>query len=104
MESQVTNDQSDQMLVGGVFFIFVAFLASAAVIDYSREKEKKSPLLNFPGPLGSDIDADIDADPLEEDDFLHGSFGDPEDLYAYNRSRLLAFQTRESALPTSRWA
>jgi hypothetical protein len=106
MEPQVTNDQNDQMLVGGVFFIFVAFLASAAVIDYSREK--KPLLLNFPGPRGSDIDAeieiDIDAEPLEEDHLLHGSFDDPEDLYAYKRSRLLAFQSRDSALPSSQWA
>ena len=83
MEPDAMNDQ---ILVGGIVFIVVAFLASAAVIDY--RKKKKLPFLN-------DFFPDSGLNQFDHDDLPQASFTEPEDLYAYNRSRLQAWPVNE---------
>jgi hypothetical protein len=89
MEPQATKDSH---LVGGIVLIVFAFLASAAVLDY---RKKKKTLPSF-----KDFGSDLDLAEFDHDDFPDRHFAEPEDLYAFNRFRLRAYQARTAAPQT----
>jgi hypothetical protein len=85
------DSMNDQFFVCGFVLMFVAFLTSAAAIDYRRKR--KTAL-----PIGSQ--SSFYFNEFGQSDFPHASFDELEDLYAYNRNRLQAYQARARVAPT----
>jgi len=79
------DTMNDQFLVCGFVLMVVAFLTSAAAIDYRRNKKS---FLSIDPRLGSNLNE------FDRDDFPPASLNHPEDLYAYNRTRVQPYEAR----------
>lgn len=90
MEPQEINSR---LPVGGFVLFLAALLLSAAVLDHL--KKKKLPLL-------VESRADFDFGDFDPNGYQRDSLADPEDLYAFHRSRILAYEARNAPpLPTA---
>ncbi len=84
MEPQKINSR---LQVGGFVLLFAALLVSAAVLNRYKKKKQSLP---------SESCADFDRGDFDRNDCQQGPFTDPEDLYAFHRSRIQAYEARNA--------